>query len=47
MLYEQSGDYSAIRLNRVKEEEEQEDVVVAGARCRRRGVEGEVLRARC
>jgi hypothetical protein len=31
---------SAIRLDRVKEEEE-EDVVVAGARCQRRGVEGE------
>jgi hypothetical protein len=45
MLYEQSRDYSAIRLDRVKEEEEEEDVV-AGARCRRRGVRCEVSRAR-
>ena len=44
MLYEQSRDYSAIRLDRVKEEEEED---VAGARCRRRGVEGEVSKARC
>jgi hypothetical protein len=35
---EEAALYSAIRLNRVKEE----DVVVAG-----RGVEGEVSRARC
>jgi hypothetical protein len=44
MLYEQSRDYSAIRLDRVKEEEED---VVAGPRCQRRGVEGEVSKARC
>jgi hypothetical protein len=31
MLYEQSRDYSAIRLDRVKEEEEED--VVAGPRC--------------
>jgi hypothetical protein len=35
---EEAALYSAIRLDRVKEEE---DVVVAGARCQRRGVEGE------
>jgi hypothetical protein len=45
MLYEQSRDYSAIRLDRVKEEEEED--VVAGARCQRRGVESEVSRVRC
>jgi hypothetical protein len=48
MLYEQSRDYSAIRLDRVKEEEEKEEEnIIAGASCQRRGVEGEILRVRC
>jgi hypothetical protein len=39
---DEAAPYNAIRLDRVKEE----DVVVAGARRQRRGVRGEVSRAR-